>query len=235
MRYKAVVFDLFGTLVDNFDGSRYENVLRRMADMFGIDGQQFWRTWTSEPYRTRRANGEYATFEENLADVCLALGVTYDRSLIPQVIDLRMAVTRGNMTPRPDTVPTLRALREQGLKLGLVSDCSWEVPVVWPETPMAPLVDGAIFSCTARLKKPDPRIYRQICEKLAVQPADCLYIGDCGSDELAGAVQSGMDAALICVPYEEQVVMCRPEAKRWTGRRVSSVAEVLELVRNGQS
>jgi putative hydrolase of the HAD superfamily len=230
MKYKAVIFDLFGTLVDNFAGRRYEQLYRQMAELLGVDGETFWRTWVSEPFVRRRASGQYERFEEYVQDVCAAMRVTYDPAAIPEVIELRMQVVRDNMKPRPDTVSTLEAIRGLGLKVGLVSDCSCEVPVVWPETPMAGLVDEAIFSCTAKIKKPDPRLYEMICERLAVRPQECLYVGDCGSDELAGARQAGMDAALICVPYEEETVLRRPEAQRWGGPRVSSVAEVMGLV-----
>lgn len=233
MRYRAVIFDLFGTLVDNFVGQQHEQVCE-MAELLGLEGHALWQAWTSEPMRTRRASGYYDTFEESLADVCAGLGVTYDPALVPQTIELRTRLVRENMLPRSDTVSTLETLRGQGYRIGLVSDCSWEVPVVWPDTPMAPLVDAAIFSCSVKLKKPDPRIYMLICEKLAVEARECLYIGDCGCDELAGAQQAGMDAALICVPYEEAEVMKRPEAQRWRGPRVSSVEEVLDLVKNGR-
>ncbi len=230
MKYKAVVFDLFGTLVDNFEGSAFVGVYKETADILGLDGASFEKAWTAEPFSRLRSVGHYATFEDCLADVCRSMGVTYDPGAIPRALQLRMQVVRENMRPREDTVSTLEAIRRLGLKTGLVSDCSWEVPIVWPETPMAALFDAAIFSCTARLKKPDPRLYRMVCEQLPVQPADCLYVGDCGSDELAGARAAGMDAVLICVPYEEKVVLCRPAAKAWDGPRISSVAEVLRLV-----
>jgi putative hydrolase of the HAD superfamily len=234
MKYKAIIFDLYGTLVDNFEGARSEAMYRQMADWLGLDGETFGKTWISDPFSWRRASGQYDTLEDCLRDVCQAMGVTYDRTALLRVLNLRMQVTRDNMTPRPDTVQTLQTLRQAGRKIGLVSDCSWETPVYWPHTPMAPLVDAAIFSCTAKMKKPDPRLYSLVCEKLSVQPCDCLYIGDCGSDELAGARQAGMDAALICVPYERETVMCRPEAQRWDGPRVTSVSGVLGLVQNGR-
>jgi putative hydrolase of the HAD superfamily len=228
--YRAVIFDLFGTLVDNFQGSRLEQCYLRMADLLGIENEAFWQTWRSEPFATRRANGHYATFEDALRDVCQAAGVSYLAERVPKAIAFRREVLGQSLDPRPDTVPTLTALRDLGFRIGLLSDCTWEIPECWPQTPMAPLVDAAVFSCTAKLKKPDPRIYALICEKLAVEPPQCLYVGDGGSDELAGARAAGMDAALICAPYEESVVMSRPGVQQWDGPRVSSVSEVLGLV-----
>jgi putative hydrolase of the HAD superfamily len=233
MKYKAVIFDLFGTLVDNFEGSAFAGEYQQIADILGLDGPEFEKAWTSEPFSTLRSVGHYATFEDCLRDVCRVIGGTYDPAVIPQVIALRMQVARANMAPRPDTIGTLRRLREMGLKIGLVSDCSWDVPVVWPETPMAGLVDAAIFSCTAKMKKPDPRIYEMICGQLSVHAGECLYVGDGGSDELAGARRAGMDAALICVPYEQTVILRRAPVKVWDGPRVSSVAGVVGLVNGG--
>jgi len=234
MKYKAVIFDLFGTLVDNWVGSQYEEVYQRLAELFGFEYAAFLETWMSNPLSTLRAQGYYDTFEECLREACRIMGVAYDPARVPQAVEVRMRMTRDSMKPRPDTMAALKALREAGCKIGLLSDCSWEVPACWPSTAMAPLVDEAIFSCTARLKKPDPRIYALICERLAVRPGECLYVGDCGSDELEGARRAGMDAALICVPYEKDLVMGRPEARRWDGPRVSSVAEVVGLV-NGSA
>jgi putative hydrolase of the HAD superfamily len=230
MKYEAVVFDLFGTLVDNFQGSPAEQAYLRMTDILGIDGDAFWPTWRSEPFATRRADGHYATFEDALRDVCRAAGVGYRAERVPEAIEFRLRVLGQSMVPRPDTVPTLTVLHDRGLKIGLVSDCTWEIPECWPQTPMARLVDAAVFSCSAGLKKPDPRIFALICEKLAVEPRQCLYVGDGGSDELAGARRAGMDAVLICVPYETSAVMSRPWARQWEGPWISSVSEVLELV-----
>ena len=38
MKYRAVIFDLFGTLIDNFTHSAHEAVLREMAGAMGVPG-----------------------------------------------------------------------------------------------------------------------------------------------------------------------------------------------------
>lgn len=78
------------------------------------------------------------------------------------------------------------------MKIGLISDCSCEIPLHWGSTPFAPLIDCPIFSCSVGLKKPDPQIYSLACEHLAIQPHECLYVGDGSSREFTGAAQSGM-------------------------------------------
>ncbi len=91
---------------------------------------------------------------------------------------------------------------------------------------MAHLVDVAILSCEVGLWKPDPRIYQMVCDRLAVLPDECLYVGDGGSMELTGALAVGMDAVLIRAPYDT----VNGDREEWQGTRISSLNEVVSLV-----
>ena len=42
------------------------------------------------------------------------------------------------------------------------------------------LFDAVIESSKAGVRKPDPLIYRMMCETLGVEPADCVYLDDLG-------------------------------------------------------
>ncbi len=42
------------------------------------------------------------------------------------------------------------------------------------------LFDAVIESSKAGVRKPDPRIYQMMCDKLAVSPANCIYLDDLG-------------------------------------------------------
>ena len=44
------------------------------------------------------------------------------------------------------------------------------------------------------MQKPDVRIYRAAAGLLAVDVEECIFVGDGGSDELAGARAAGMKA-----------------------------------------
>ena len=85
-----------------------------------------------------------------------------------------------------------------------------------------------MLSAAVRLAKPDARIYRLAARILGVPPAGCLYLGDGGDHELAGARNVGMHPLLICAPYEDPAkVSYKQEAVAWTGSRVSSLTEAL--------
>ncbi len=229
MKYDAVIFDLFGTLVDNtefldFSRSEYNRTLSNVAATLSIPETDLLRLW-SETVHERDA-GLFPSMEEYFRHICREIGVKADARQIANAVELRLEYLRSVLTPRNHTVETLTELKASGYRLGLISDCSSEVPLLWPETPFAALLDGAIFSCEVKLTKPDPRIYRMVCDSLKVAPGKCLYVGDGGSGELTGAVEFGMDPVLIRAPYDT----VNGHREDWEGTRISELNEVLELV-----
>ena len=229
MKYDAVIFDLFGTLVDNtefldFSRSEYNRTLSNVAATLSIPETDLLRLW-SETVHERDA-GLFPSMEEYFRHICREIGVEADPRQITRAVELRLEYLRSILLPRDHTVETLTELKASGYRLGLISDCSSEVPLLWPETPFAALLDEAIFSCEVKLTKPDPSIYRMVCDSLEVAPDRCLYVGDGGSSELTGAVEFGMDPVLIRALYDT----VKGNREDWKGTRISELNEVLELV-----
>ena len=229
MSLRAVIFDLFGTLVDNWPLAVLNDMHTRVAEMVGAPAEAFMRLW-AESWEERN-RGDLATAADNTRLTCEKLGLSPPTSeQLAAADEFRMQVCRETFLVRSDALQTLRALRERGLKLGMISDCSWEAPVVWEESALAPLFDVAVFSVLARVKKPDPRIYLMACEQLGVRPQECLYIGDGGSRELTGAAAGGMRPVMIRAPYEVSEATHRVDGEEWEGRTISALGEVVGLV-----
>ncbi|MEE8414488.1 MAG: HAD-IA family hydrolase [Dehalococcoidales bacterium] len=230
MKYQAVIFDLFGTLIENFTIERHESVLKQMASVLSAPSEEFVRLW----YETfdDRCLGILKTPEDNIAHVCRKLRLAIEDDQRKKAARIRLDLTVNSMVPISGAIDTLTWLKTEGFKTGLVTDCSAEVPAIWRDTPFAPLFDTTVFSCLAGLKKPDPRIYKLAAEQLAVKPEDCLYIGDGSSNELTGAATVGMHPVLIHDPEEASGIVHRVEyeADRWNGPAITSLKEVLELV-----
>jgi putative hydrolase of the HAD superfamily len=149
---------------------------------------------------------------------------------VKRASEIRTDFTVESIAPRKDALDTLNALKKKRLKIGLISDCSDEVPAAWDSTPFAALIDVAIFSCSVAMKKPDPRIFRTATQQLGLKPQDCLYVGDGSSHELTGAKKVGMHPVLIRVPYETGGDAYRIDAEEWHGPTVSSLKEILDLL-----
>lgn len=209
---RAVIFDLWNTIAE-WPHERWEEVRHQLAERLGLTPEEFDSRWY----------GELAAVRETrpFADVLAQLDVTPDAA--GEVVSLRREVTQQGLVPVPGAVETITALRERGLKIGLITVCSEDVPLVWEETSFHGLFDAEVFSATCGLRKPDPRIYRLALDRLAVEPEEAVFVGDGANDELAGAERVGMRAVGVDSPGGEL-----PDD--WAGPRIRALPELLELV-----
>ena len=219
--YKAVIFDLFGTLIDLPD---YPENRDEMADVLRIDRTVFERAWAEAMHDLM--TGRFSPIEVGLMHICRRLGVYPGEERIKASARLRLEYSRGWFIPRPGVVETHAILRKRGYKVGLVSNCMEEVAQVWDSTPLAPLFEVVVLSCEVGLAKPNPRIYALATDRLGVEAQDCLYVGDGSDGELSGAERAGMTAVLMRAPYDQ----ADGNRQSWEGRRISGIAAVLELV-----
>jgi len=231
MKHTAVIFDLFGTLVDNCRNSYSEELLQAgvLAELADGREDEFLAIWRSDEFYKMRTLGIVREPAECIRYVCEKIGAAPSAAAVAKAVQMREDHCRRELIPRGDAVDTLKHLRSRDLKLGLLSVCAYDTPRLWPDTPFAPLFDAAVFSCEVGMVKPDPRLYALACERLGVRAERCLFIGDGAGNELTGAKAAGMDAVLICAPHEEDLVMEREDPKSWNGPRISALAELLKL------
>jgi putative hydrolase of the HAD superfamily len=229
LKYKAVIFDLFGTLVENFSRGDYEKTLTEMATVLGAPPDDFIRLWADT--FNLRATGVFQNAEACVEHICQELRVPVNDSQVKQTGRIRLDYTSRNIKPQPGSVEVLTSLKSNGYKTALISDCTAETPLVWQKTPLAPLFDVTIYSCKVGIKKPDPHIYLMATESLGVKPSDCLYIGDGSSKELTGALRVGMHPVLIRHPNDSVDTHFIDREDDWPGPVISSLKEVLNLVK----
>ncbi len=223
---RAVVFDLFNTLTPPVDDAAFKEARIEMARAVGADPDAFAHAW-SAAWRERYA-GTFPTVEACVRGVCDAIGARADAAAIDEASRIRVECTRRVLQPRPDALATLARLRALGLRTALISNCIPEVPLLWPATPYADAIDVPLFSCAEGLTKPDPAIYARACERLRVDPSDCMYVGDGAQGELTGAQRVGMRVVLITTPG-------RPaprdsEQDSWRGESVDALGEIPGLI-----
>ena len=132
----AVVFDLFNTLTAPVDRSAYRTSVIEMARALGADPDAFAQGWSDE-WR-KRFNGAHPTIQAGVRSVCEAIGARVDKTAIDEASQIRFEYSRRTLRPRPDAVATLARLRTQGLQIALISDCSPDIPVLWPANAVRP-------------------------------------------------------------------------------------------------
>lgn len=231
MRYRAVIFDLFGTLVDSFPVGEYESVLSQMAQVLDLRNSDFGRLWRETlPERER---GEYLSADENIRHICRQLDGNPKASDVHAAVQLALEYSRRTFVPRLDAAEVLGRLRNQGFRIGLISDTNWFTPMLWQSSPLAPFIDAPVFSVNIHARKPEPRIYHYACQQLGVLPRECLYVGDGGSRELTGASLVGMDAVKIVVMGDGGQTY-RPNVDEWVGRQINSLAAVFDVLADAE-
>ncbi|MCR4633826.1 MAG: HAD family hydrolase [Erysipelotrichaceae bacterium] len=125
---------------------------------------------------------------------------------------------------KPETVETLLALREKGLKLGLLSNGdSFSQHNKIDHVQVAPYFDAVMVSGDIGIHKPDRRIYDMMSEKLGVNNEECLMVGDVFSTDILGAYNAGMPSAFVCTDPEKQL-------KYYKGYRIEDLRQILNIV-----
>lgn len=182
MNVRGVVFDLFGTLVED----ARDEIYPAMAAVLGLTREEFRLGWGK--LYTERGTGKM-TFAESI----VAMG--FERSLAEEAAKIRAAeVFRSLGAVMPGAEDLLQALP---VPFTLLSNASVEVPAAWPVCRLARFFADPLFSCDIRLMKPDPAFYRLASERLGMKPEECAFVGNGGDDEIAGAAAAGMTAVQL--------------------------------------
>ena len=185
----AVIFDLYETLITEFDPDWQPRP--STAERLGVDQEAFDAAWReADP---RRTVGAYADLPTVLRDLCETIGERADEAIVQQLYaELVEEKARVVVGVAQDVIEMLRGLRDAGMKLGLISNCAQEEVAAWDRSPLAQVIEAPIFSCDVGWGKPDVEIYRLACERLAILPRRGAYVGDGGDDELSGAAAAGL-------------------------------------------
>src|SRR4051812_896756 len=195
----AVLFDFGETLFSRGDGAdAIVNEARRLgAD---IDRERASALWNEIQERGRapeemakgrdlspEAHRECWTALYSIADVVTAgIGeALYEREIAPT-----------GWSPVPDAEPTLRALREMGVGIGVVSDAGWDIRPVFAHHGFLELIDEFVISNEHGRVKPDPELFGIACEALGAEPHRTLMVGDNPLSD-GGAVGAGLPVLLL--------------------------------------
>lgn len=227
MTLAAVVFDFYGTLTAGRSAEQQLSARSAQAAALGVDPGRFDAELTATvDERFRGAGGDV---RGSLAGLAERIGARPSAEQLDVAARVRAASERSFGEPRADAVEILRTLRDRGLRMGLVSDCSAELPGYFADLPIAPYVDAPVFSFVTGFRKPEPENYLACCSALGVEPGQCLYVGDGGSDELAGARRVGMRAVHLDVADDGDGVVYGRHTT-WDGERITSLRAVLDLL-----
>ena len=74
--------------------------------------------------------------------------------------------------------------------------------------------------------KPNPQYYLEICKRIGVEPSECLMIGNDVSEDTLASTAAGMDAYLVT-----DCLIPAKDGREWTGKS-GTFAEMIEMLNN---
>lgn len=94
-------------------------------------------------------------------------------------------------------VATVRALKQAGHRLGVVSNAEGRVERDLDGAGYAGLFETVVDSHVVGVEKPDPQIFRIAMERMSVVPETAVFLGDVPSIDVAGARAAGLTPVLL--------------------------------------
>ena len=126
MKYQAILFDLFGTLVPSATRKSYRRMVDRIADVLSLPKNEFFEQWMA--VNNDRLLGTFGSSEGEVRHVATVFGVQVTDDQITKCISSRRPAMMEWLRPKPRTIETLTRLTELNCKLALVSDCVFDIP-----------------------------------------------------------------------------------------------------------
>jgi putative hydrolase of the HAD superfamily len=223
---KAVLFDLFNTLIPGGTTAERDATSARMGALLGVDQRQYavlFRATFDE-----RTRGRLGDLRQTTTMLARQLGAAPLPGAVSAAVQVRLDLNRG-LQARTWAVPALAALREMEVPCALVSDCSAETTMMWPTSPLAPYMAATSFSCVTGYRKPAAEAYLTATDALGVRPGDCWFVGDGGSRELSGAEALGM-TAIRYIPSADLDGESIDGDADWSGPTVTDLLDIVSRI-----
>jgi HAD superfamily hydrolase (TIGR01509 family) len=213
-----VLFDLFDTLV-HFDpdrlptvevggrtvrssAGRLHRVLRGHAPDVSLQAcYDALRASWEEAERRRAADHREVTAPERMSDMLRRLALdpgACPTGLVESLLDAHRVALSEAATFPPHYVDLLRALRAR-YRLAVVSNFDY-TPTALAMLAVAgvtELFDTIVVSDEIGWRKPRPEIFEAALERVAVRPAEALFVGDRADIDVVGAQRLGMAVAWV--------------------------------------
>lgn len=103
----------------------------------------------------------------------------------------------------PYSKPWIESLKARGYRIYLLSNYPRDAYKMHEEKhfDFASVVDGKVISGIERMSKPDPRIYRLLCNRYSLIPEECVFLDD-REVNIKAAIEEGMQG-IVFTSYED--------------------------------
>lgn len=203
MTIDAVIFDWGGTLSEfvsiemidvwrlaarHLDPEREDEIALRL---YAVE-ERFWaRTATDQ---------QAGTLADLVAEASRELGLDVAEAVLEEAALRHLDAWTPHIRHDPEARTALAALRDRGLRVGLLSNTHWPRPFhehFLERDGLVDLIDVRLYSSEMHKMKPHPDAFAVALAAVGVDdPARAVFVGDRPYDDIFGAQQAGMRAVL---------------------------------------
>lgn len=203
--YKAILFDLDGTLTNTLEGLKL--CVNHTMDQLNLPHV------TISQCQEYIGNGAKVLLQKSLLAVCGS-----DEKL-PEATKIYGEFFKEHccdgVTVYPGLLDLLTRLKNQGYILGVVTNKPHEAA----QTVVSTLIGNNIFSIVRGQinnmpQKPDAALIQEVTDKLGVNPEDCLFVGDSEVDVLTG-INANIDTVLCKWGFRSESELIAAGAKNF--------------------
>lgn len=212
MRYKTVLFDLDGTLLDTLEDMT--DALNRTMRKFGLPER------TLKEVRSFVGNGARRLIElatgaegERLEEILAVYKKDYDENYLIKT------------APYPGILELLKTLRQNGVRTGVVSNKPDSTVQELSEALFQKLADVSVGEKAGIRRKPAPDTVLAAMEQLGASKADTVYVGDSEVD-IATARAAGIPCISVTWGFRDRDVLIDAGARTFA----DSSEELLRLL-----
>ncbi len=200
MKYKAVLFDLGGTLVKIVD---VPEIFRRILETYGF------RVDADEIRKAHEANQKEIDVEAGQVKLGTAFWTKWNATILRKIGIENGAEFLGqkisdvwwdhaDLQLFPDVLPTISQLKAEKVKTGIVTNAlRSDYEQILQRLQVGSYFDVTVGTDDCQAAKPNRRIFLYALEKLHAKPLETLFIGDDVLRDYEGSRQAGLKSLLI--------------------------------------
>ena len=214
----AVIFDFDDTLID-WSGQTMDNAELNRLHMGNVylylqerefklpTQKQFLKLFRENLigcWTNAKKSWAGVSFASVLTETFLALELDISQINIDHVMHAYDWKPVPGVVPFADTLSVLQTLKEQGFKIGLISNSMqpmWMRDIELDAHGILPFLDARVTSGDVGFMKPHPAIYHYLLTELGVTAETAVFVGDRPANDIAGANKVGMISVLMNPPH----------------------------------
>lgn len=192
---KTIFFDIDDTLYPSTELAYHarKNAINAMIDA-GLKGEAEKIFKTLEGIVQKYGSNYPQHFDKLLGEI----GVPWSPAIVAAGVAAYHDTKLSYIKPYPETVPVLLQLRDNGYKLGIITDGlavkQWEKLI---RLGLQHFFHAVIVSETSGFSKPSAELFKIALESMNCRPDDAVMVGDKPEKDIAGAKSAGLKTIWI--------------------------------------